>query len=415
MAIDPTRPVPPQFSRIAGRNQVPAHIPEALIRSACIPYGPDFLANPHKFMADMHETYPPVYYEVNDFGNAWQLLKHEDALFMLRHPEYFSNEGATPFPRDPDDYFYFIPIEIDPPDHRKYRAILDPVFSPKAVLAMQDNIRDLANALIDEFVDKGQCEFTTAFGRPLPVSVFLDLMGLPLEKRDTFVDWAVQLLHSQSREAMAEAMTSISTYLKQVIAEKTVQPDDRVISRIVHARVDDRAMTPPEIFGFVIFLFIGGLDTVFATLNNIWLWLAQNPARCQEMIDEPDNIDNQVEELLRVWSVTFSGRMLAQDCTLRGVQMKKGDRVTSLLPVCNYDPEVFPNPKETDFHRRRKPVLAFAGGVHSCMGAHLARLEIKIALQEWLRRIPHFSLQGGAHIEYRPGGVVGPEAVPLVW
>jgi cytochrome P450 len=415
MAIDPTRPVPPQFARIAGRNQVPAHVPEALIRTAGIPFSPGFLANPHKFMADMHEEFPPVYYEVNDFGNAWQLLKHEDALFMLRHPEFFSNEGATPFPRDPDDYFYFLPIEIDPPEHRKYRAILDPVFSPKAVLAMQDNIRDLANALIDEFVDKGQCEFTTGFGRPLPVSVFLDLMGLPLDKRDTFVDWAVQLLHSQSREAMAEAMASISAYLKQVIAEKTVQPDDRVVSRIVHASVDGRPMTPPEIFGFVIFLFIGGLDTVFATMNNIWLWLANNPARCQEIIDEPDNIDNQVEELLRVWSVTFSGRMLAQDCTLRGVQMKKGDRVTALLPVCNYDPEVFPNPRDTDFHRRRKPVLAFAGGVHSCMGAHLARLEIKIALQEWLRRIPRFSVKAGTHIEYRPGGVVGPEWVPLVW
>ena len=415
MAIDATRPVPPKFPRIAGRDQIPAHVPEDLIRSACIPFGPDFLANPHGFMADMHKNFPPVFYEVNDFGNSWQLIKHEDALFMLRHPEFFSNEGATPFPRDPDDYFYFIPIEIDPPHHRKYRAILDPVFSPRAVLSLQDKIRGLANTLIDECVDKGECEFTTAFGRPLPVSVFLDLMGLPQAQRDTFVSWAMELLHSQDRETMGRAMHAISAYLKQVIAEKTEQPDDGVISRIVHARVDDRPMTPPEIFGFVIFLFIGGLDTVFATLNNIWLWLANNPARCQELLDEPDNIDNQVEELLRVWSVTFSGRMLAQDCTMRGVQMKKGDRVTALLPACNYDPDVFTNPRETDFHRRRKPVLAFAGGVHSCMGAHLARLEIKIALQEWLRRIPAFSLQGGSRIEYRPGGVVGPDAVPLVW
>jgi cytochrome P450 len=415
MAIDPTHPVPPTFSRTAGRDQVPAHVPAALIRSTCIPFGPDFLARPHGFMADMHEKFPPVFYEVNDFGNFWQLIKHEDVLFMLRHPEFFSNEGATPFPRDPDDYFYFIPIEIDPPDHRKYRAILDPVFSPQAVLSLQQKIRDLANELIDEFIDKGECEFTTAFGRPLPVSVFLDLMGLPQEKRDTFADWAMELLHSQNREAMARAMDSISSYLKQVIAQKTAQPDDRVISRIVHATVDGRPMTPPEIFGFVIFLFIGGLDTVFATLNNIWLWLANNPARCRELIAEPENIDNQVEELLRVWSVTFSGRMLAQDYELRGVQMKKGDRVSALLPVCNYDPDVFPNPRETDFHRRRKPVLAFAGGAHSCMGAHLARLEIKIALQEWLRRIPEFSLQPGTHVEYRPGGVIGPEAVPLVW
>ena len=122
---------------------------------------------------------------------------------------------------------------------------------------------------------------------------------------------------------------------------------------------------PPEIFGFVVFLFIGGLDTVFATLNNIWLWLANNPERCKEMRDDPDNINAQVEELLRVHAVTFSGRMVAKDYEMRGVKMKKGDRVTAVLPTCNYDPEVFPNPTEVDFHRPRKPILSFAGGVHS--------------------------------------------------
>lgn len=415
MAIDPRNPVPPQFTRVAGKDNIPPHVPKELIRSAGITFGPEFLAAPHEYMARLHETMPPIFYDVNDYGNAWQLLKYEDAFFMLRHADIFSNEGATPFPRDPNDYFYFIPIEIDPPDHRKYRAILDPVFSPRAILNLENKIRELANDLIDEFIDKGECEFTTAFGRPLPVSVFLDLMGLPQEKRDTFVEWAMDLLHSNDRAIMGAAMQKISAYLKEVIAEKTVNPDDKVISRIVHAEVDGRPMSPPEIFGFVIFLFIGGLDTVFATLNNIWLWLARNPDRVQEMINDPDNIDSQVEELLRVWSVTFSGRMLAKDFEMRGVQMKKGDRVTAVLPACNFDPDVFPNPTEVNFHRPRRPILAFAGGVHSCMGAHLARLEIKVSLQEWLRRIPEFSLKEGAVIEYRPGGVVGPEEVPLVW
>lgn len=415
MPIDATNPVPPNYPRIAGRDNVPDHVPPELVRSIALTVGPDFLAAPHEYMARLHETMPPVFYDVSDFGNAWMLLRHEDAFYMLRHPELFSNEGATPFPRDPDDYFYFIPIEIDPPEHRKYCAILDPVFSPRGVLALQDKIRNLANDLIDQFIERGECEFTEEFGRPLPVSVFLDLMGLPQDKRDTFVQWAMDLLHSQDREMMGVAMHSISTYLKEVIAEKTQHPDDGVISRIVHATVDDRPMTPPEIFGFVIFLFIGGLDTVFATLNNIWLWLARNPERVREMIADPDNIDSQVEELLRVWSVTFSGRMVAQDCEIGGVKMKTGDRVTAILPTANYDPDVFPNPTEVDFNRRRKPILAFAGGPHSCMGAHLARLEVKIALQEWLRRIPDFSVKAGAHIEYRPGGVVGPEQVPLTW
>ncbi len=415
MAIDATRPVPTQYPRIAGVDNIPAHVPKELVRSAGLTFGPEFLAAPHAFMAKLHETMPPIYYDANNMMNAWQLLKHEDAFFMLRHPEIFSNEGATPFPRDPNDYFYFIPIEIDPPHHRKYRAILEQQFSPQGVLKLENNIRALANDLIDQVIDKGECEFTEDFGRPLPVSVFLDLMGLPQEKRDTFVKWAVDLLHSNDRAIMAESMKLITAYLKEVIAEKTESPDDKVISRIVHAVVDGRPMTPPEIFGFVVFLFIGGLDTVFATLNNMWLWLANNPERRKEMINDPGNINAQVEELLRVWSVTFSGRVLIQDYELRGVKMKKGERVTAVLPACNFDPEVFPNPTAVDFHRPRKPILAFAGGVHACMGAHLARLEIKVGLQEWLRRIPEFSLKPGAAIEYRPGGVVGPEHVPLVW
>ncbi len=415
MAIDAANPVPPAYPRSAGPDQIPAHVPKELVFSSGLTTGAEFLANPHDFMAKMHEKYPPIFYDVSEHINAWQFLKHEDALFALRHWEYFSNEGATPFPRDPNDYFYFIPIEIDPPEHRKYRNIVDPLFSPRGVLKLEDLIRQRSRDLLDEFADKGECEFTTAFGRPLPVSVFLDIMGLPQDMRDTFVEWAVNLLHAKDRETMGRAMANIVAYIKQAIAEKQAHPDEGVISRIAHAAPDGKPLSEKEIFGFVIFLFIGGLDTVFATLNNIWLWLARNPERVKEIIARPGDIDNIVEELLRRWSVTFSGRVVAQDFEMRGVKLKKGDRITCVLPACNFDPEVFSDPLEVNFDRPRKTILAFTVGVHSCMGAHLARLELKIALQEWLQRVPEFSLKPDAKIEYRPGGVVGPELVPLVW
>ncbi len=415
MPIDAANPVPPTYPRRVGMDQVPDHVPQELIRSAGITYAPDFLAAPHAFMADLHDKMPPLFYDVGMMGNAWQAIKHEDALFILRHPEIFSNEGATPFPRDPDDYFYFIPQEIDPPHHRKYRNIVDPTFSPQGVMKLEQKIRTLANDLIDKFIDKGECEFTEEFGRPLPVMVFLDIMGLPQDMRDTFVEWAMALLHSNDRQIMTETMQKITAYLKGAIAEKKANPDDGVVSLIAHAAPGGVPLSDKEVFGFVIFLFIGGLDTVFATLNNIWLYLARNPDKVQEMIADPENINAQVEELLRVWSVTFSGRVLAQDHVMRGVQLKKDDRITCVLPACNFDPDVFPDPREVRFDRPRQTILAFTVGVHSCMGAHLARLEIKIALQEWLKRIPNFGLKEGAHIEYRPGGVVGPEEVKLVW
>lgn len=394
---------------------IPAHIPPELVRIIGLTESEEFLASPHDFMAKMHGELPPIFYDPSGVRAQWLLTKYEDCFHVLRHPELFSTEDATPFPRDPSNYFYFIPLEIDPPHHRKYRSVLTEQFSPQGVARLEGYIRDLSNRLIDGFIEQGECDFTTEFGRPLPVSVFLDLMGLPQEKRDTFVSWAVGLLHSGSREIAGKCMMDIAAYLAEVIAEKTQSPDDGVVSQIAHAAPGGEPLTEREIFGFVFFLFIGGLDTVFATLNNIFLWLANNPDRRQEIIDNPDNISNVVEELLRVFSVTFSGRTATQDLELRGVSIKKGDKITSVLPTANYDPDIFDNPTEVNFNRPRRPILAFAGGVHSCMGAHLARLEIKICIEEFLRRIPNFKVKEGAEIAYWPGGVIGPKSLPLTW
>lgn len=412
---DPKNPVPFPLPRLAGPDNIPPHVPKELIRSTGIPFSPAFNEDPYEFFPRMHETLPPIYYDVGPMQNAWQLIKHEDAFFALRHGEYFSSASSTPFPRDPKDYFYFLPIEIDPPAHRKYRAIVDPLVNPQAVLKWEERIRTLSNELIDAVIAKGECEFTEDFARPLPVCVFLDLMGLPQNMRDQFVTWVVQLLKNMDPPKMIGVMKEIGDYLNTAIADKRANPDEGMISRIVHAAPNGEPLSEKEIFGFVFFVFIAGIDTVYATLNNIWYWLARNPDRRHEMIGDPGNINAQVEELLRVFSVTFSGRILKQDLELRGVKMKAGDRITSVLPACNYDPDVFPNPREVDFHRPRKPILAFAGGVHSCMGAHLARLEIKIGLQEWLRRIPDFQVKPGVDVKYVPSAVVGPEPLPLVW
>ena len=166
MAIDPQNPVAPEFPRQAGRENVPSHVPEYLIRESEIPFGPNFLKDPYHYMASMHETLPRIFYGTSVYGNSWQITKYEDAITMLQEYKVFSNEGATPFPRDPNDYFYFLPIEVDPPDHRKYRKILDPVFSPKGIANLEEDIRSLTNQLIDKVIDSHQCDFTTAFARP---------------------------------------------------------------------------------------------------------------------------------------------------------------------------------------------------------------------------------------------------------
>jgi len=412
---DPVNPIKPIVPMFAGMDQVPAHVPAELVKSCGLMYSPEFLAEPHDFMAAMQHNFPPIFYDVTPFRNSWYLTKHEDCLFVLRHADIFRNIEASPFPRDPDDYFFFIPQEVDPPQHRKYRNIVDPLFCPAGIKTLKGLIRQRANDILDGFADQGECNFNTAFGRPLPVSVFLDIMGLPQDMRDTFVTWADIMIHSQDPAEIGVAFGKAIQYLKGAIAEKQAKPDGGVVSLIANAEIDGRKLSEKEVFGFVCFLWIGGLDTVYATLNNIWLWLARNPDRVQEIIDRPDDIDAIVEELLRRYSVTFSTRVVMKDIEMRGVKIRKGDRVMTILPSANFDPEVFPNPLEVDFNRPRKTILAFTVGVHSCMGGHLARMELKIALQEWLKRIPKFAVKPGAEIAYKPGGVVGPAAVPLVW
>jgi len=399
-----------------GQTTIPDHVPPELVRNMGMMLNPEFLADPYEYFPRLHEEQPPVFYDVSPvMGNSWVTIKHDLAFKALRNSDSLTIETTQIFPRDPDNYFNLIPQELDPPVHRKYRNVLDPYLSPKAVLRLEKDIRALANELIDKFIDRGECEFTTEFARPLPVTVFLRFMGLPLEMTETFVKWVVSLIAFADRDKAVQIMGEIEEYLTSVIEEKRANPDEAAISRIVHGQIDGEPLKERDVYGFVFFLFIAGIDTVYAALNNTWVWLARNPDRRHEMIADPGNIDNQAEELLRMFGVTFSGRTLTQDYELDGIQMKKGDRLMAMLPACNYDPDVFPNPREVRFDRPRTPILTFTGGVHACMGAHLARLEFKIALQEWLRRIPDFSLKPGTQITYPPSGVIGPASVPLVW
>jgi cytochrome P450 len=397
-------------------ESVPAHVPDELVMDIGHLFSPEFLADPYAYYAGLHDRCPPIFFNPNSMaGDSWVTIKHANAFHALRDATHFRSRTEGVFPREESNWYNLIPQEIQPPQHRKYRNIIDPMLSPAAVTQLIGDIRTLANDLIDEFIDRGSCEFTEEFARPLPVSVFLKFMGLPLDKRDLFVRWVVKLIQNLGGPDSEPIMREVEAYLSSVIAEKRESPDSGAISRIVHGQIDGRPLDEREIFGFTFFLFIAGIDTVYAAMNNIWVWLARNPDRRHEMIANPDKIDLQLEELLRVYGVTFSGRELIEDLELDGVAMKKGDRLFCILPACNYDPDVFDNPREVDFDRPRKPILSFTGGIHACMGAHLARLEMKIALQEWLRRIPDFSLKPGAQITYRPSGVIGPDEVPLVW
>src|ERR1700741_2192650 len=264
-----SNPTPASLDATANA-EIPAHVPPELVHAVGITESAEFLAAPHRFMAELHDKYPPIFFSPSVTNkSAWQLLKYEDAFFVLRHPEFFTSAGSGPFPRDPDDWWNIIPLEIEPPHHKKYRAIVDPLVSPQTILKLEKSIRGLANDLIDQFIDKRECEFAKDFGRPLPVGVFLDIMGLPRSMMDEFVRWAMGLLHAQDPQLARQVMGEVTEYLNSVIREKAANPDGGGVGACVDGRPGGEPMSGREIFGFVFFLFIAGLDTVFATLNNI--------------------------------------------------------------------------------------------------------------------------------------------------
>ena len=244
----------------------------------------------------------------------------------------------------------------------------------------------------------------------------MDLFGMPREDFNKILDYEYKLLHvSNTIETRAQAARDIYDYLLELIAEKRANPRDDLASSILEFTVDDRPLTDKEIMGMYFLLFVGGLDTVASSLGFAWRYLATNPAAQQAVRDNPDLIPSAVEEFFRMHSVVEVRRSVTEDMEFHGVQLKQGDFVNCITAVASLDSKEFADPLNADFERSPNRHCAFVFGPHRCMGSNLARLEIRIALEEWLNRIPNFSVSADADIDVNYGAVVSLARLPLVW
>lgn len=361
---------------------------------------------------DPHPTYDRLLHECpvlrgSMLGNpAVMISRYEDVVFALRHPEIFSSADNVGLAEQP-----MIPVEVDPPRHTAYRRLLNPQFVPREIERLGPEVRRIVNELIDTFAPKGACDLHEDFATPLPSGIFLALMGLPREDLPQFLRWRDDSIRpdvepgdfegaQRIREATARA---ISDYFRQAIEERRQQPDDTLFSKLVRFEIDDTPLSEAELLGMAHLLLLGGLDTVTATLDCMVAYLATHPEERQRLVDDPECIDGAVEELLR-WATPVMGipRLLTEDVELGGVQLRAGDKVTLVLGAANEDEEVFGAPA-VDFDRNPNRHLAFGAAHHLCLGAHLARLELRIALEELHRRIPDYCIAEGAEIHFSPG------------
>ena len=307
------------------------------------------------------------------------------------------------------------PVRIDPPMHTVYRKVLVPFFTPKAVSHMEGGVREICDTLIAKFEDNGSCDFVKDFAIPFPSYIFLKLMGMPMDMLQQFFDWEQRLMRGKNAEEMVAAGREILEYLKFHLEEQKKNPATPLMESIMNARIlDGRTLNDGEILGMFFTFYAGGLDTVYATLGWSMRYIATHPEFQQFLRDNPDQMPKAVDELLRMFSVVMTERTVTHDMAWHGVEMKKGDLVFMPIFVACRDPEAYPNPHEADLDRK-ETMLAFASGPHLCLGMHLARREIRIALESFLNRFENIHIPEGAQYKYHAGSTFNVDSLPIAW
>ena len=338
----------------------------------------------------------------------------------FKNTDVFSSEGFLEL----GNVRPLIPLSVDPPRHLKYRKILDPIFAPRQMDAIEDDVTARVNHFIDQFEARGECHFTHEFAEQFPSAVFLGLMGLPWEELDTFLrlkdgiirPGTIEMEQEERQQIQRDIGQELYAYFDAILDERLASPKDDILSRFNTAEIDGEKLTREEILDICFLFFIAGLDTVTDSLSCFFAFLAQHDDHRRMIVDQPEIIPSAVEELLR-WETPVPNvpRMATTNgCPVEGHTIPEGSFVLVNVGAANVDPAEYDDPMDVRFDREVNRHLAFGGGVHRCLGSHLARRELRVTLREWHRRIPEYSIKPGVELQYA-AGLRLVENLELVW
>jgi len=323
------------------------------------------------------------------------LTSAEAVQYGYQHPQIFSSAKAFDIVGSPVP---LIPLAVDPPEHVRYRRILDPMLAPRVVNDMEDELRRQINELIDAFAETGHCDIVADVGKLYPTQVFLTLFGMPLEDRDRFAGWVhtindeVSITGGESNEAQAQAGMALFGYLQAFIAEKRKNPGDDMLSRVITLEGEGE-WTDEELLGLCFLFTLAGLDTVTGTIGFMMMHMAKNPELRRRVVADPSLAGPAIEEILRLeLPAPLAPRIVMEDIEIGGVKIPKGSMVQMSPAAANRDPRRFDNPDEIDLDNADRGHFAFGGGIHRCLGSHLARRELRLVLEEFHKRIPEYEL-----------------------
>jgi len=379
-------------------------------------------AGSHWQWADQLREDSPLYFNTYAQG-YWVFTRHDAVRDMYKNPQIFSSESITPW--EPEPIYRFVPTQIDEPDHITYRRIVNAWFSPRAVDRAQPEIRGICRALVQKVAPAGGCDFVADFALRYPTAMFLRFIGLDTADTDQFVAWVEDFFGGFSGdpaglEPMARALDGIRQYWITVLDQRRGEPaprDGDLASHLMHARFSGRPLTDAEILDMLTVLVLAGLDTTRGQLGYLFRHLATHPDDRAALIADPRLIPSAVEESLRFYTIIFGdGRKVTRDVEFHGARLKKGDMVYGLVSGANRDPRAYERAGEFILDRKHNHHFGFAGGPHRCLGAHLARREMQIGVEEWLRLIPDFRVATGEELAERGGGsMMTLTKLPLAW
>ena len=358
-------------------------------------------------------------------SHTWVLSRHADVqAAALDHGTYSSVDGIFPTPPGSDFIGSFLPMMIvmDPPRHDQLRALVSRAFTPRRVAGLQGAITQMAAELFERLDEgSGSADFVTDFAAILPAAVIADLLGIPATDRDQFRLWSSQLVqvdvnHGQTTDALTAAAAAIYAYFTDFLADRRKNPREDLMSALANATVDGIRLTDEEVLGFCALLLVAGYETTTNLLGNSAVVLAQHRQTRRRLAADRTLLGPAVEELLRYDSPAQGlSRTLTRDVTLHDTTMRQGEKVLLLFGSANRDERAFPDPDVFDIERTSEHQVAFGRGIHFCLGAALARMEARIALDALLDRVPDWEVDLESARRLRSGPIRGYTSLPITW
>jgi len=395
----------------------PPHVDPARVRHCVLFDRITVHENPYETIIPEIHRGPAAFYADNIMFQqpGWVVRRAADLKRIYADAEHFSVRAGSGFAQLLGEDWDVLPAEVDQPAHTAFRAAVTPMFSPSRMMALDEKVRERARTYVDRIRDRGACEFIRDFAIHFPISIFLDMVGLPQDRLEQFYDWEQKLIHGTSVEMRTAALREIRTLLLDTIEQRRREPGEDMISQSLALEIDGRPWTDDELFGFTFNLYLGGLDTVTSNLGLHFYHLATHPEHQQAMraASAQENVV-AVEELLRAYAAVSTTRICIKPVEIAGEQMMPGDFVIMNTALAARDPEAYDDPQEIRFDRRPTHVT-LGHSFHRCLGQHLARRELQAAIDTFVKTIPEFRIAPGFDVPFFLSNVIHVEALPLVW